>query len=152
MLAQVLGLRQGPAAPELRRGGAEDAVVGGERRTTRLESGGQGAAPTVTEVELPRRLENPDGMRFAADGRLLVLEGAIGSGDGRVVRIDVLGDTPGPRPIEVLTSGMESPVNLTVTGDGRVWVTEARQRERLLRGAAAKAPDAFWVTVLPGRR
>lgn len=107
-----------------------------------------GARSTVTEVELPRRLENPDGMRFAPDGRLLVLEGAATSGDGRVVRIDVLGKASGPRAIEVLASGMESPVNLTVEANGRIWVTEARLRERLLKGAAAKVPDAFWVTEL----
>jgi len=59
------------------------------------------------------------------------------------MRIDVLGAASGPRPIEVLASGMQSPVNLTVTKDGRVWVTKARLRERLLHGAAAKVPDAF---------
>lgn len=110
-----------------------------------------GATPAVSEVALPRRLENPDGMRFAPDGRLLVLEGAANSGDGRVVRIDVLGKSSGPKPIEVLASGMESPVNLTVEANGRVWVTEARLRERLLKGAAAKVPDTFWVTKLSTR-
>ncbi|MCP3141243.1 Vgb family protein [Pyxidicoccus xibeiensis] len=120
----------------------------GPGRLFLVRPGEKGAAPVVTEVELPRRLENPDGMRFARDGQLLVLEGAIDSGDGRVVRIDVLGKAPGPRPLEVLASGLESPVNLTVTEDGRVWVTEARLRDRLLRGAAAKEPDGFWVTVL----
>ncbi|WNG37696.1 hypothetical protein F0U61_31415 [Archangium violaceum] len=108
----------------------------------------EGATPTVSEVELPRRLENPDGMRFAPDGRLLVLEGAANSGDGRVVRLDVLGKASGPKPIEVLASGMESPVNLTVEANGCVWVTEARLRDRLLKDAAAKVPDAFWVTKL----
>ncbi|MCY1015278.1 SMP-30/gluconolactonase/LRE family protein [Pyxidicoccus sp. MSG2] len=113
-----------------------------------VRPGGARKPPAVSEVELPRRLENPDGMRFAPDGRLLVLEGASQSGDGRVVRIDVLGKTAGPKRIEVLASGMESPVNLTVEANGRVWVTEARLRERLLKGAAAKVPDAFWVTAL----
>lgn len=102
----------------------------------------------MSEVRLPRRLENPDGMRFAPDGRLLVLEGAASSGDGRVVRIDVLGKASGPRRIEVLASGLETPVNLTVDAQGRVWVTEARLRDRLLHGASAKVPDAFWVTEL----
>ncbi|WP_224243471.1 Vgb family protein [Hyalangium gracile] len=111
---------------------------------------GSGAPPTVTEVELPRRLENPDGMRFAPDGRLLVLEGAVDSGDGRLLRIDVLGPSPGPKKLEVLASGLESPVNLTVAKDGRIWLTEARLRERLLRGQEAKEPGEFWVTVRSG--
>jgi sugar lactone lactonase YvrE len=141
----------GPAGIALAPDGRTLAVnTYGPGRLFLVRTGTEGAPPTVSEVELPRRLENPDGMRFARDGRLLVLEGAASSGNGRVARIDVLGAASGPRPIEVLASGMESPVNLTVTTDGRVWVTEARLRERLLHGAAAKVPDAFWVTVMPG--
>ncbi|QSQ27848.1 hypothetical protein JY651_24400 [Pyxidicoccus parkwayensis] len=120
----------------------------GPGRLFLVRPGEAGATPTVSEVALPRRLENPDGMRFAPDGRLLVLEGAAKSGDGRVVRIDVLGSASGPKRIEVLASGMESPVNLTVEANGRIWVTEARLRNQLLKGTAAKVPDAFWVTKL----
>ena len=120
----------------------------GPGRLFLVRPGAAGEPPTVSEVRLPRRLENPDGMRFAPDGRLLVLEGAASSGDGRVVRIDVLGKASGPRRIEVLASGLESPVNLTVEANGRAWVTEARLRDRLLHGASAKVPDAFWVTEL----
>ncbi|WP_205525762.1 SMP-30/gluconolactonase/LRE family protein [Pyxidicoccus trucidator] len=142
----------GPAGIALAPDGRTLAVnTFGPGRLFLVRASGPGAAPTVSEVELPRRLENPDGMRFAPDGRLLVLEGATNSGNGRVVRIDVLGKASGPRAIEVLASGMESPVNLTVAKDGRVWVTEARLRDRLLRGTAAKVPDAFWVTALPAR-
>ncbi|QRO00840.1 SMP-30/gluconolactonase/LRE family protein [Archangium violaceum] len=139
----------GPAGIALAPDGRTLAVnTFGPGRLFLVRPGTAGATPTVSEVELPRRLENPDGMRFAPDGRLLVLEGAANSGDGRVVRIDVLGRASGPRPIEVLASSMESPVNLTVESNGRIWVTEARLRDRLLKGAAAKVPDAFWVTKL----
>jgi len=105
-----------------------------------------GASPGVTEVELPRRLENPDGMRFAPDGRLLLVEGSIQSGDGRLIRIDVLGKSKGPRTLEVLASGLESPVNLTVSDEGTVWVTEARLRDRILRGTTVPLPERFWVS------
>ncbi|WP_163996880.1 SMP-30/gluconolactonase/LRE family protein [Pyxidicoccus caerfyrddinensis] len=139
----------GPAGIALAQDGKTLAInTFGPGRLFLVRPGAAGATPSVSEVELPRRLENPDGMRFAPDGRLLVLEGASQSGDGRVVRIEVLGKAAGPRRIEVLASGMESPVNLTVEANGRVWVTEARLRDRLLKGAAAKVPDAFWVTAL----
>ncbi|MGK4009290.1 hypothetical protein WMF31_42210 [Sorangium sp. So ce1036] len=146
--AQGAGMASvGPAGIALSPDGRALAInTHGPGRLFLVRAGAAGAAPAVSEVPLPRRLENPDGMRFAPDGRLLVLEGATDSGDGRVVRIDVLGEAPGPRAIEVLASGLESPVNLTVEANGRVWITEARLRDRLLRGAAAKAPDAFWVT------
>ncbi|QRK09579.1 SMP-30/gluconolactonase/LRE family protein [Archangium violaceum] len=153
-LAKGAGMSSvGPAGIALAPDGRTLAVnTYGPGRLFLVRLGSAGAPPTVSEVELPRRLENPDGMRFAPDGRLLVLEGATSSGDGRVVRIDVLGTASGPRPIEVLASGMESPVNLTVDANGRLWVTEARLRDRLLRGAEAKVPDAFWVTELSARK
>ncbi|NTX13286.1 gluconolaconase [Myxococcus sp. CA056] len=107
------------------------------------------APPRVTEVELPRRLENPDGMRFAPDGRLLLVEGSIQSGDGRLIRVEVLGKTQGPRTLEVLASELESPVNLTVSDEGTVWVTEARLRDRLLKGTSVPLPETFWVASVP---
>lgn len=140
----------GPAGIALAPDGRTLAVnTFGPGRLFLVRPGAAGAPPSVTEVALARRLENPDGMRFAPDGRLLVLEGAIDSGDGRLVRIDVLGPSKGPRPLEVLASGLESPVNLTVAPDGRVWLTEARLRDKLLHGAAAKDPSGFWVTAVP---
>ncbi|WP_143177504.1 hypothetical protein [Cystobacter ferrugineus] len=120
----------------------------GPGRLFLVRPGAAGTSPSVTELELPRRLENPDGMYFAPDGRLLLVEGALNSGDGRLLRIDVLGSARGPRPLEVLVSGLESPVNLTVATDGRVWISEARIRDRILRGPEAATPREFWVTAL----
>ncbi|WP_224368926.1 Vgb family protein [Hyalangium versicolor] len=138
----------GPAGIALARDGGTLAInTYGPGRLFLIRLGAE-AAPTVTEVELPRRLENPDGMRFAPDGRLLVLEGAVTSGDGRLLRIDVLGAGRGPKKLEVLASGLESPVNLTVSKEGRIWITEARLCERLLRGQEAQVPREFWVSVL----
>ncbi|MCE9666806.1 hypothetical protein LY474_03175 [Myxococcus stipitatus] len=117
-----------------------------------VRPGGKATAPQVSEVALPRRLENPDGMHFAPDGRLLLVEGAIQSGNGRLVAVDVLGEQEGPRRLEVLARNLESPVNLTVSRDGTIWVTEARLRERLLRGTEAPVPESFWVTILAARK
>jgi hypothetical protein len=101
-------------------------------------------SPQVEMISLPRQLENPDGIQFAPDGTLLVTEGAIASGNGRLLRIDVLAPGTDPKPIEVLADDLESPVNLTVSGN-TIWVTEARIRHRLLPGKATQVPDRFFV-------
>jgi sugar lactone lactonase YvrE len=101
----------------------------------------------LRQLVLPRRLENPDGMAFAPDGALIVIEGAVASGDGKVLRVpDPL--APGPRTIETLQRGLESPVNLAIGPDGRAWVTEARIRHRLLPGRELDLPAEFRVLVI----
>lgn len=121
----------------------------GNGRLLLVRPGAEGR-PLVVEVPLARRLENPDGMRFMPDGRLLVVEGAVQSGDGRLLRIDLLGrQSEDPVPVEVLASELQSPVNLALGREGRVWVTEARIRHRLLPGGdGSAAPEGFWVTRL----
>lgn len=100
------------------------------------------AQPSLRALDLPRRLENPDGMAFAPDGALVVLEGAVVSGDGKVLRIaDPL--AAGMRTVETLLSQLESPVNLTLGSDGRAWVTEARIRHRLIAGREQDVPTCF---------
>lgn len=105
-------------------------------------------SPQGTQVEvisLPRPIENPDGIAFAPDGSLLVLEGALASGNGRLLRIHDIA-TPGSKPkaIEVLADKIESPVNLTVAGR-EIWVTESRIRHRLIPGKEAAIPDRFFI-------
>jgi hypothetical protein len=103
--------------------------------------------PTLTEITLPRRLENPDGMRFAPDGRhLLLVEGAIQSGDGRLISIDTRTLAISDR-IQTIAAGLESPVNLALAVDGAAWVTEARIRHRLIPGGAREMPDEFRISV-----
>lgn len=102
----------------------------------------------LRELELPRKIENPDGMAFAPDGSLVVLEGAIESGNGKVLRIaDPL--VAGPRSIEVVTENLESPVNLTIAADGTAYVTESRVRHRLIEGRETETLDTFRVVVVP---
>ncbi|MEI2583513.1 Vgb family protein [Scytonema sp. PRP1] len=107
----------------------------------------------VEAIPLARKLENPDGMQFAPDGRLLVTEGAIASGtalraiasgNGRLLRIDVVSPATKPKAVETIAADMESPVNLTVAGRN-VWVTEARIRHRLLPGREKDIPNRFFI-------
>lgn len=98
----------------------------------------------VEVIPLERQLENPDGMQFTDDGLLLLTEGAMETGDGRLVRIDVLSSATEPKLIETLVSGLESPVNLT-TLNRNVWVTESRIRHRLLPEKEAEIPNRFFI-------
>lgn len=104
--------------------------------------------PQLTEMQLPRLIENPDGMGLAPDGALIVLENGIQSGQGRILRI------PSPKAagmhrIEILREGMESPVNLTITPQGCAFVSESRIRHRLLPGHETEVPDSFRLYQLP---
>lgn len=104
--------------------------------------------PQLTEMQLPRLIENPDGMGLAPDGALIVLENAIQSGQGRILRI------PSPKAagmhrIEILREGMESPVNLTIPPQGCAFVSESRIRHRLLPGHETEVPDSFRLYQLP---
>lgn len=97
-------------------------------------------------IELPRTLENPDGLALARDGALLVAEGAVRSGNGRLLRIPDPAE-PGQRPIDILREGLESPVNLTVGPDQAVYVTESRIRRRIGPNPTDADPSGFRVVV-----
>lgn len=72
--------------------------------------------------------------------------GAVESGNGKLLRIGVGAPIEGIRQIEVLTSGLESPVNLTLATGDRAWVTESRIRHPLVPGREKDVPEEFWVT------
>jgi sugar lactone lactonase YvrE len=99
--------------------------------------------PRVEVIPLERRLENPDGMQFASDGSLILTEGAVKSGDGRLLRINVFAPTD-LKPVETLARDLRSPVNLTLAGR-EIWVTESQIRHRLIPEQAAAVPDLFFV-------
>lgn len=102
----------------------------------------------LRQLELPRPIENPDGMRFAPDGSLILLESAVKSGNGRVLRIaDPL--AAGQRNIEVIAEGLSSPVNLTVTDDGVAYVTESHIRHRMVDGLEDRRPGSFHIVIVP---
>ncbi|MBY8972744.1 hypothetical protein J1G33_20335 [Pseudomonas sp. P867] len=102
----------------------------------------------LSEIMLPRTIENPDGMGLAPDGALIVLENGIRSGQGRILRILRPG-AAGMHGIEVIRENMDSPVNLDITQLGCAFVTESRIRHRLLPGHEADVPDSFRVYQVP---
>lgn len=103
-----------------------------------------GGSPTVEAIPLERSLENPDGMQFAPDGSLILTEGAVTTGKGHLLRINVFAAGTNPKPIETLASGLKSPVNLTLAGQ-EIWVTESQIRHRLTLGQEAQVPALFFV-------
>lgn len=100
--------------------------------------------PTVEGIPLERSLENPDGMQFGPDGSLILTEGAVTSGNGHLLRINIFAPGTNPKPIETLASDLKSPVNLTLVGQ-EIWVTESQIRHRLRSGEEAEIPDRFFV-------
>jgi sugar lactone lactonase YvrE len=100
--------------------------------------------PTVEAIPLERSLENPDGMQFAPDGSLILTEGAVTSGNGQLLRINIFASGTNPKTVETLASSLKSPVNLTLAGQ-EIWVTESQIRHRLIPEQAAAVPDRFFV-------
>lgn len=106
---------------------------------------GEGGAQ-IEKLELTRKIQNPDGLAVAPDGRLLILEGAVQSGDGKLLAIDPKG--PKPLLVETLADGLDMPLNLTLFGNG-VAVTEGRLRHLMLDDPSLTVPEAFRVVVIP---
>lgn len=94
----------------------------------------------ATVVDLPRVLENPDGMVVDRDGTLLVLEGAVASGNGRLVRVD-----PQLGTLEALVEGLDSPLNLTLTPTG-VLISESGIRHLMTEGV--EPPEQRYLTAV----
>lgn len=99
----------------------------------------------LKELELPRRLENPDGLALLSDGSLLVLECAIASGNGKLLRVTEP-FAPGMRTLQTLVANLEAPVNLSVAPDDRIFVSESRIRHRLIEGL--ETPTTFRILSL----
>ncbi|MCG8691868.1 MAG: hypothetical protein MI806_11725 [Minwuiales bacterium] len=100
----------------------------------------------LRRIELPRRLENPDGLAFTGNGALLAVEGAVQSGDGRLIRVPDPAE-PGLRRLEILLDRLESPVNLTVDASEAIYVTESRIRRRIGPTPTQADPAGFRVVV-----
>lgn len=105
----------------------------------------------ISQMQLPRPLTEPDGMLLRPDGSLILVEGDVDGGDGRVIQIlDPLAD--GVRPIVTLLSGLESPVNLTAEEGDTILVSEARIRRRILDGPDAPIAESFRLIRIDSRR
>jgi sugar lactone lactonase YvrE len=102
-----------------------------------------GGKPSVEEIKLPRKIDGSDGIQLADDGSLIAIEGGIENGDGRLLRLSGL-ETGAKPKLEILASGMNLPVNLTVAGN-EIWVTESLFRHRLVAGKEKEIPNRFFV-------
>jgi hypothetical protein len=99
--------------------------------------------PAIEEIVLPRKIDGSDAIRLAPNGSLIVIEGGIESGNGRLLQLRGL--EAGAKPqFSILSSGMNLPVNLTVAGK-EIWVTESLFRHRFVPGQEANIPDRFFV-------
>ncbi|MGD1853288.1 MAG: gluconolaconase [Leptolyngbyaceae cyanobacterium] len=112
----------------------------------RISLGTHETPAQVTSINLPRPLENPDGLAFAPDGRLLVLEGAAVSGNGKLLAVDL--SSPEPHTIDVLLEGLDSPLNLTLA-DNSVTITEGQIRHLIVDDASLTVPESFRVITVP---
>lgn len=104
---------------------------------------------TVKPIPLPRRLANPDGLVFTADGSLILCEGNVESGNGKILRITApFSETN--RTIEILAEGLVSPVNLSyLKKENTILVTEAKIRHRLIKHNTMTEPSSFRILRLP---
>lgn len=104
-----------------------------------------GSADGGTVLATSRDLQQPDGLRRAPDGRMLMVEARAKPGpglkDGRLEEVIIRGDRA---RISILEEDFEYPTAVTVTGR-TAWVLESKfdyQRNPALKG---KDPGAFHV-------
>ena len=114
-------------------------------RLVRVRPGTDGQPATIEEIELSAAIDNPDGMAFGPSGRLLVVDGAVATGNGKLVAVDLNG--PSPHAVELVISGLDLPVNLTVR-DHMVAISESRIRHRMVDDPTLLAPDRFRIVLL----
>ena len=111
-----------------------------------IENNGSGNME-VRRLELQRPLENPDGFTIDRNGDLLLVEGSVASGNGRLTRIvDPL--SAGTRPIETLVEDLDIPVNLLIDAadPSLVYVTESGLGHRFTDSRRAdNPPEVFYV-------
>ena len=96
--------------------------MGGELFRIDME---QGVAGKVTQLETPRSLKFPDGLRSFKDGFLMV------EGSGALSRVKVSGNSARIEPL----GQFAGPTGVTVVGD-RIWVAEGQL------GLMSKPPEA----------
>jgi len=101
--------------------------------------GPDGSAGKGVVLETSEPLYQPDGMRLAPDGRLLLVEGRGAPGaslkEGRLDEVRISGDRA---DIKVLRSGFELPTAVTAEA-GKAWVLESKFD--YLRNPAVKGQD-----------
>jgi hypothetical protein len=127
-----------------------DRVIVNALLTSKLFSapiGKDGKVGTVTEIKLDNPLTRPDGMRSFGKSSLLVAE--AGSGDGRLSRVDLSGDSG---KVTTVKDGFPGgPVAVTVVGT-TAYVLEGQLLALMGRGDPnAKLPPFHAVAVSVGK-
>ncbi len=124
------------------------AIVGGfsSGDLWRVRQSGDGNTE-VTRIALPRGVANPDGLWLMSEKELLLIEGNLGEGNGRLLRLR--GDLAAAKvdTIEVIASDLDSPVNLSREGS-RVFVTLSSVRHLLSEATRMAKPTRFELLVL----
>ena len=147
IVAEGLDSQEGPLGPAgiaLDKDGSLIVGMYSDGQLFRVRPAASGGPAEVEEIALDQPIANPDGMAFGPDGRLLVVDGAVASGNGRLVAVDLDGDAP--HPVEVLISSLDLPVNLSVR-DRLVAVTESRIRHRMVDDRTLLTPQRFRVVL-----
>ena len=147
IVAEGLDSRQGPLGPAgiaLDEDGSLIVGLYSDGHLFRVRPVTSDGPAEVAQIALDQPIANPDGMAFGPDGRLLVVDGAVASGNGRLVAVDLDGDAP--HRVEVLISSLDLPVNLSVR-DRLVAVTESRIRHRMVDDRTLLTPRRFRVVL-----
>ncbi|MDB5562700.1 MAG: hypothetical protein JWN11_2118 [Hyphomicrobiales bacterium] len=84
----------------------------------RIDLGSDGAAKTMTELQLSQPIKGPDGMRFGDDGKLYLAENANGQADA----ITISGDKA---DVKKVINGLDAPTAVSKVGN-TLWVLEAK--------------------------
>lgn len=134
----------GPAGIAVDRNGSLVVGLYSHGRLVRVRPATSGEPAVIDEIALDGAIANPDGMAFGPDGRLLVVDGGVETGNGRLIAVDL--ESGAPHPVEVLISGLDLPVNLAVRDD-LAAVTESRIRHRMVDDPTLLPPQRFRVVL-----
>jgi len=109
----------------------------GQGTLARITINADGASGTITKLETPRPLSQPDGMRSVGPRTMLMIEGA-----GRLDEVTIDGDKA---DVKTLREGFTGPTAVTFTG-GTAYVAEGRLS---LRNDPSNDPGPFRVVGVP---
>jgi len=111
----------------------------------RIPANADGSAGTGTNLTTSMDIYQPDGMRLATDGRMLMVEGRGKDGNGRLDEVTVSGDTA---TIKVIKDKYMLPTAVTVVGS-TAYVLEAKLNYQRNPALKDKDPGTFKAYAVP---